>query len=207
MKIRGYPRNMTRRVSSILITCLAIALPLLSIDAQSLGPGAGPCPSDTTQTGYTSISDLNADMNNELARIDIGGDQPGSYFIVLCPQTTFSTEVEALQPALDGATFSCGDSGSVTQQCVFSGGSENIRILDPPIDNYQVSTMNFVGITFEGFTSQSINLGATAPTAAVFMDIIWQVCLRPITILLYVLVCSQHLLLFAIFRISMPRIS
>lgn len=168
---------------SFKITGFAVALLLDSIHSQFVfPPSAQPCPSgDISEPGYTSIEALTEDMNSEVNRIREGGEPQDTYFLILCPSTTFSTESGPLIPILDGVTFSCGDSGSITQGCVFSGGDENIRIEDSEVKGYQLEAMNFKGITFEGFTGDSIISRATARTEApglVFSDCIWQVRLK-----------------------------
>jgi hypothetical protein len=181
MKMR-HPRKVTMHLS-FKITGFAIALLLDSISSQFVfPPSSQPCPSgDISEPGYTSIEALTEDMNSEIERIGEGGEPQDSYFLILCPSTTFSTASEALMPILDGVTFSCGESGSITQGCVISGGDTNIRIEDSGVAGYQLEAMNFVGITFEGFTGDSIFSRATARTEApgvVFSDCIWQVRLK-----------------------------
>jgi hypothetical protein len=112
-------------------------------------------------------------MDTELQRITDGGSQPDSYFLLLCPETTFDTFDISLEPTLNRATFSCGESGDVNQNCIFSGG-ENIRVRDPGVEGYIFNTMNFIGLSFQQFTSQSISLRGIAPTEAVFMNCVWQ---------------------------------
>jgi hypothetical protein len=147
-----------------------------SIQSQFVFPSSsGPCPSNPEMIGYMSVEDLNADMNTELQRITDGGSQPESYFLLLCPETTFSTFDDPLMPTLNRATFSCGETGDVNQNCIFSGGEQNIRVRDPGVEGYIFNTMNFIGLTFQAFTDQSINLRGIAPTEAVFMDCVWQV--------------------------------
>jgi hypothetical protein len=137
--------------------------------------GTGECPSNPELRGYTSVEDLNADIQTEFLRITTdGGSQQDSYFLLLCPDTTFSTEDVELMPKLNKATFSCGESGDVNQNCIFSGGEENVRVRNPGIEGFVFDTMSFVGITFQEFTDQSISLRGAAPTETVFIDCVWR---------------------------------
>jgi hypothetical protein len=77
-------------------------------------------------------------------------------------------------PRLDQATYSCSGTGNVNDECIFSGGTENIRIEDPMIDGYTVNGMTFMGITFTAFTGYSIELLGIAPTEAMFMNCMWR---------------------------------
>ena len=138
-------------------------------------PSTAPCPSDAGIDGYTSIADMNADMQTELDRIENDGDDGSTYNLVLCPETTFDTSTEPLTPLLDGVTFSCGDFGSVNENCVISGGSQNVDIQPPSIDNYDLEMVSFQGITFEQFTDRSINHEAGSDTNVEFVNSIWQV--------------------------------
>lgn len=69
-----------------------------------------------------------------------------------------------------------GETGDVNGNCIFSGGSQNIRVRDVGIDGYIFETMSFVGFTFQAFTSQALNLRGIG-TEAVFRNCVWQVSL------------------------------
>jgi hypothetical protein len=116
---------------------------------------------------------LNSDIETELARIEEGETPQERYNIVLCPGT-FDTSTGPLLPRLDQATYSCSGTGNVNDACIFSGGTENIRIEDPMIDGYTVNGMSFIGLTFTGFTGYSVELLGIAPTEAIFMNCMWQ---------------------------------
>lgn len=133
------------------------------------------CPMDASITGYTSVAALNADIDTELGRIAAGGTTGQEmYRLILCPGTTFDTSSGSLLPRLNQATYTCGENGNVSDECIFSGGTENIRIEDPSIEGYTVNTMTFVGMTLTAFTGRSVELLASAPTEAVFMNCLWQ---------------------------------
>jgi hypothetical protein len=95
------------------------------------------------------------------------------YFLVLCPGT-FDTSSGPLLPRLDQASYSCAGTGEVSEGCIFSGGEVNIQVEDPGIEGYSINAINFLGITFTGFTGYSIELLGSAPTEAIFMNCLWQ---------------------------------
>jgi hypothetical protein len=177
MTNRRYPKKFTRQYS-LTIVFIVIALLADRIEGQfPFPPSTEPCPSNADQTGYTTIAAMNTDMAAELERIENGGNVVGgqTYNMILCPSTMFSTQQDPLFPVLDGTIFMCGDSGSVTQNCVLTGGSTNVRVEDPGLEGYQFNKLIFIGVTFQDFNSRSVDLRAAAPAEAQFMDCIWQV--------------------------------
>jgi hypothetical protein len=190
-------RKRARPVETVSVTtpptirvCLNRVLPILSYAAillmfgptmqgadgqfDNFEPSTAPCESNPTITGYSTIATINTDMDQELLRISEGGTPQELYFVTLCPQTTLDTSGGPLLPRLNQATFSCGETGNVNEECVLSGGAENIRIQDPDIEGYSVNTMNFIGLTFTAFTGRSVELAASSPTVAIFMNCLWQ---------------------------------
>ena len=141
----------------------------------------GPCSSDSSVTGYSSISDLNTDMDVELARIEAGGTPASSYRFILCPDTVFDTSSTPLRPLLDGALFQCGENGSRDNQCTFEGGDVQILIEDSTTPGYPLRQVAFTGITFVDFksndeeTGTSVAAEASARTTATFEDVSWSV--------------------------------
>lgn len=140
---------------------------------ENFDPSVEPCPSDTSISGYTSVASINSDIDQEISRIDGGGQPQELYTLSLCPGT-FDTTSGPLLPRLDRATYSCAGTGNVNEGCIFSGGEVNVRIEDPGINGYNVNAMNFLGITFTSFTGYSIELQGAAPTEAVFLNCLWQ---------------------------------
>jgi hypothetical protein len=137
-------------------------------------PSTAPCSTSPSIVGYSTIAAMNSDMDQELSRIGEGATPQQVYLMTLCPQTTFDTSDGPLLPRLNQAAFSCAGSGNVNEGCVLSGGLENIRIEDPGIAGYTVNGVNFLGVTFTGFTGRSVELAASAPTLAVFLNCLWQ---------------------------------
>jgi hypothetical protein len=158
-----------------LLLLVAVILRPINCQFPSFSPSAAPCDNAPTIVGYDTITELNSDMQLELDNIiGTGTPSPEPYVLILCPQTTFDTSVEALLPILNGATFICGTTGAVSQECIFSGGNEQVRIRDP--DGLDIfNAINIIGVTFTNFVEVSVSAGATAPAQASFLNCIWQV--------------------------------
>lgn len=143
-----------------------------------------PCPSNGALTGYASIAALNNDIEAELARISGGGEPENEYVYMLCPRQEFDAALEPLRPLLSGSVFRCGVSGQSTDRCTIQGGSEQIRIEDSVISTFPLNDVSFVGLTFDGFTNNadntgaSVNVLASATTKVTFSDVVWQVSTR-----------------------------
>ena len=162
--------------------CIALTLLAKSVHSQFVPVGTETCPSNPELTGYTNLANLQTDIDTEFDRIVAGGTPEDSYVLLLCPQTTFDTSGDDLEPKLNNCVFSCGATGDVTENCVFSGGNQNIRVRDPATDGYVFETMTFQGITFTQFNSRSINLSGQAPTEAIFQSCVWEVCFLQLSI-------------------------
>lgn len=147
--------------------------PVVDGQFENFESSVGPCPSDNSLSGYTSIADINSDIDQELGRIESGGPPQDNYALTLCPGT-FDTSTTPLLPRLSQASYSCAGAGNVNDACIFSGGGTNIRIEDPAIEGFNINAMNFLGITFTAFTEYSIELLGVAPTEAVFLNCLWQ---------------------------------
>lgn len=141
-------------------------------------PSAAPCPDAAQIQGYTSVADINSDMAEELREI-VEENKPqnqGGYDYLLCPSTTLDVG-DPLLPVLDNVRFICGENGAVTDQCILSGGSQQIVIQNPEnVDNsFVFNLVSFVGVTFENFSQRSLSLEADAPLQASFLNCVWQV--------------------------------
>ncbi|KAL3924656.1 MAG: hypothetical protein SGILL_000908 [Bacillariaceae sp.] len=169
---RSKPRNSD--ILFLVVTTLLCRATLVHSQFDNFDPTVQDCPEDAAVTGYTTIANLNADIDQEITRIQGGGTPQTLYNIVLCPGTTFDTTAAPLLPRLDAATFTCAGTGNVNDECIFSGGEVNVRIEDPGIQGYTINAINFLGITFTDFTGYSIELLGSAPTEAIFMNCLWQ---------------------------------
>lgn len=134
-----------------------------------------PCPYDDSIVGYTSIAHLNADIQEEIDRIEnVPILQPeSSYIYTLCPHTVFVGD-ERLTPLLDNSTFLCGNMGDSKDKCTLMGGSVQVNIIDSPYQ-YQINRLFFRGLTFSNFTSYGVAASASSQTRAEFHDCHWRV--------------------------------
>jgi hypothetical protein len=167
--------SLTQRHGVLLFLAIGLlqGIQLAQCQFDNFDPSVEPCPSDTSISGYTSIPSINGDIDQEITRIGSGGSPQELYVLVLCPGT-FDTTTTPLLPRLSQATYSCAGTGNVNEGCIFLGGETNIRIEDPGVDGYTVNDMNFMGITFAGFTGYSIDLLGIAPAEAMFLNCLWQ---------------------------------
>ena len=157
---------------------LVSSSPVAAQDGSVIGSNAIDCPNtgNPPLRGYDSVPALNADMLFELDRIQQPDETiPESYDIYFCPDTTLNTGAEELQPVLNQATFYCGRNGSVNDNCVLSGGEQNLRVRDSEVEGYQIELVTFKGLTFEDFDRHSVNLRGVAGQTAVLEDCVWQV--------------------------------
>lgn len=142
------------------------------------------CPSNGALSGYTSIAALNNDIDAEIARIAGGGMPEENYVFTLCPRQVFDAEAGPLRPSLSGAVFQCGVAGLSSDNCVIRGGSEQIRVEDSTIATYPLVDIAFKGLTFESFTNNadntgaSVNILATDSASITFSDVAWTVSER-----------------------------
>jgi hypothetical protein len=140
-----------------------------------------PCPSNRALSGYSSIAAINNDMETEFNRISGGGAPEAEYLFTLCPRQVFEAAPEPLRPLLSGAVFQCGAAGLSTDNCIFRGGAEQVRVEDSALASYPLQQIAFSGITFDAFennaesTGASINVFASSTTAISFNDVHWEV--------------------------------
>jgi hypothetical protein len=165
-------RTSRKRASSAMKVNL-LALLLLVVALTDGQPTA--CPNQPSTQGYSSIAAINAAMNADLASIASGKAPTPPYVFTLCPGTTFDASQTALLPVLSGAVFRCGDSGALSNNCIISGGTTQVSITDSTTPGYTLQSLQFQGITFEGFTGTSIAALAGNATTASFSDCSWTV--------------------------------
>ena len=175
---------------------LSPLIAIVSLPCRVVAQSAGPCQRDAQVEGYSSISDMNKDMQTELARIRDGGQPEASYTFRFCPSMVFDGAVEPLQPVLDNAFFPCGSDGSRNNNCIILGGSEQVRIQDSTLAGYTLKMLTFMGLTFADFTGNDATTGASisalanSQTTATFMDVSFTVSVR-----LHELLCGISLAL------------
>jgi hypothetical protein len=141
---------------------------------------------------FSTIAEINTEMQTELERISGGGTPEDSYTYILCSDTFFDATNTTLVPLLDNANFMCGDDGNRLNGCVILGGTEQVRFQDSNITGYPINQVNFVGITFAGFEQStadkvgaSIVASASSTTVAKFTDTAWQVRVRKLKTLMF----------------------
>ena len=95
-----------KRLRFLFGACMALVVSPTA-NAQ-VNANAGPCPSDSSITGYTTIAGINQDQFDELARIEAGAEPTPPYSFVLCPNTQFDASNQTLNIVLSGTVLSCG---------------------------------------------------------------------------------------------------
>ena len=133
---------------------------------------------DPSLEGYISIEDLNADIADEFARVVSELTPLDSYEMILCPDANFDTSASPIFPLLDGMTFRCGGDGSIDPVCSISGGEIQVQVNDISVSglpDYKMTSVNFEGLTFTGFTDTSVVVAAQRSAVATLTDITWQV--------------------------------
>lgn len=129
-----------------------------------------PCPQDTALQGYTTITQINRDMQAELDLIAGGQPAQMGYTFTLCPDTAFDATEMALTPLLNNATFVCGRSGSSGDNCLIFGGQEQIRIESSTDASVPIEVVGFFGLSFVNFTGTAVAARASSATTANFLD-------------------------------------
>jgi len=129
--------------------------------------------------GYTKLGDINYDQQEEYERIRRGENLIRSqYKFILCEGTIFDASDEPLEVYLDGSLFSCGENNDSffesTSECVISGGTEQVIIGLGKKNLKQNANIEFLGITFEKFTSSSIEAKGTKNSKAIFHHCQWR---------------------------------
>ena len=133
---------------------------------------------DPLLEGYISIDDLNADIADEFARVSSELTPLDSYEMILCPDAAFDTSTSPIQPLLNGMTFRCGGDDSIDPFCSISGGEIQVQVNDISVSglpDYEMTSVNFEGLTFTGFTDTSVVLAAQRSAVATLTDITWEV--------------------------------
>jgi hypothetical protein len=163
------------RIFLIFLTATSILCILIPATAQSF-TRAVPCPNDASISGYTTITALNTDMQNELNRIGSilpeERDPRISYVLRLCPGETFDASVEGpILPVLNNLQIVCGNSDST---CTIAGGETQVSMFEPTVAGYIQENVLIEGIIFEGFTL-SVSVEASLPAMLSLSKVVWQV--------------------------------
>lgn len=149
--------------------CLSCTTSLLIFLACILVPAFGQrssaCDTDPDVVGYSTIEDMNLDMQDLVANMTEGDN-----VFRLCPRTVFNV-IEPLTPVLNNTIFGCGENNSVEDECVFDGGSVQVLIADI------LENVSFEGLTFQNFNETSIGAFAPRTSVVAFTNCSWTVSL------------------------------
>lgn len=135
------------------------------------------CPNEPGVTGYVTVSDLNADMADELSRISDGGAPPGGgYTMILCPGENFDlTGGNTIRPVINDVTILCGGGTTVDPECNLEGNREQLLIEDSSVIGYTIESVAMEGVTFSGARrGVSVSLDASQPAVFTCTDCTWQ---------------------------------
>ena len=152
-----------RKMKPFLSNITSLLIFLACILVTVVGQRSSVCDTDPDVVGYSTIEDMNLDMQDLVANMTDGDN-----VFRLCPRTIFIV-TEPLTPIVNNTIFTCGVNNSVEDECVFDGGSEQV-LIEAILEN-----VSFEGLTFQNFNETSI--GAFAPTTSVvtFTNCIWTV--------------------------------
>jgi hypothetical protein len=177
MRRRHYVNETFRKVTIVLSAAISavITITILIVPTTVLSQAnVGTC--------FTTIAAINAEMQQELDRISGGGTPESTYSYVFCPNAFFDATNTSLVPLLDNVMFLCGADGSLSNNCVIVGGSEQVTFRNSTVSGYVINQVAFMGLTFAGFQSNtntamsaSVVASASAPTVAKFSNVVWQV--------------------------------
>lgn len=134
-----------------------------------------PCPSDPATSGYTTISDINLDLQ-DAADLVLSGDTPPILPLLypICPGSAliFEPDDVPIQPRLD-ASFTCGIDGEANN-CQIQGGTTQFLLRgDTAFPDLGLSNVTMRGIIFSAFTEASI---AVFGSAEIDVDLVLEEC-------------------------------
>lgn len=134
-----------------------------------------PCPSDPATSGYTTISDINLDLQ-DAADLVLSGDIPPILPLLypICPDSAliFEPDDVPIQPRLD-ASFTCGIDGAANN-CQIQGGTTQFLLRgDTAFPDLGLSNVTMRGIIFSAFTEASI---AVFGSAEIDVDVVLEEC-------------------------------
>lgn len=154
---------------------LFVSCQVRDVHAQNF-PRQVDCPNEPGVSGYETITDLNADMSDELTRISEGGNAPGGgYTLILCPGSFDLTGGNTIRPVIDDVTILCGGGTLPEPECVLEGNREQLLYEDSTVIGYTVDSVTMQGVTFSGARrGVSISLAASQPAVFTCIDCAWQ---------------------------------
>ena len=162
--IRIRTKQTMRKLSFQRTASLLLLLACISLRAQKAsGQRIQECFEQGSIVGYTSIEDINLDMED----IVMNGTIAGPYQFTLCPLSTFEV-VEPLRPLLSNSVFVCG-TGSVGESCTITGGTQQVVL------EGDVNDVTLFGLDFENFSNASIAASASGNSTVRLEQCRWRV--------------------------------
>lgn len=190
---------MTRFAASALLLLLS-SLPSAQAKTGQRPGRAAPCPAPFQDTvGYSSAADMNADQQDEITLAMQEGVTAESYVYTLCPGAFLDMRGEPLQAVLDGASFVCGPTGARSGNCTLWGG--NVQVVVDELfrctaetgecgfsngsPNSSETSVEFTGVTFQGFTEAAVSGLAGPATTVAMTDVVFEVSLHDMNTIIY----------------------
>lgn len=170
---------MTSQLLSVLLMILLVAVKRIAAQTNDYNTRTVSCDTGQgTEQAYNSIESLQADIDDELDRLEAGVKEPeDSYRFVLCANTNFafSEEEVVLNPVLDNINIQCGFPPRTSNECVFTGGFNQVFLSNTDDSNFPVERFTMTAVTFEEFTGAAIAGRASPNTEIIVIDPLFQV--------------------------------
>jgi hypothetical protein len=127
-------------------------------------------------SGYDSLAGLQNDIDEQVQQINAGQTPPELAVYNLCPGSRFQMDT-SLRPQLQGSVYRCGPNGRSSNDCQFTGGTSQVQIQPTDIvqQGYQLTDVQFQGITFTGFTQSAISGNADSDVTVKLSNAIFRV--------------------------------
>lgn len=121
------------------------------------------CDNSPGTIGYSSITDMNVDIEREIELLASGKKPDSAYLFILCPETEIDVGDTSLTPMLDNSIFACGENGK-PKGCVFKGGKIQVNIPRSVEGGHNMQSVSFMGVSFQGFSHAAISGDAGSTT-------------------------------------------
>lgn len=133
---------------------------------------AGPCPSDPSLIGYSNLTAMNEDTLAHFQESLQFGRPDIKYKYIICPQATYEIEniAQTIIPSTDETTFSCGEDGSIKNNCLITGGQFQVYFLDL----LALENILFKGFKFKNAQFSSVYGDAHPSSSVTFRDCHWK---------------------------------
>jgi hypothetical protein len=131
------------------------------------------CSQDASLVGYTTLEAINADMADELARIQGGGDPAIEYTLILCPPSGTLLDPRRgneLKPVLNNVNIVCAE----TAECVLEQSQIQVLVENSQVANYPLESVSLRRLTFQDFRGTAISFRANIPTEFTCEDCVFR---------------------------------